>query len=209
MIIQNVHNIRTMKSGEWFWISKAVMFKYSSRIGSSALVVYAFLASMADETQSCFPSQKYIADHLGCSRATVNRAIQKLTAHKLIAVEKKNRMHHRYFLLHVGRCSKETQMSHERNSPVLKVDTNNINQQEINNNTMDHVKKEELLAHEIADMLNDRENLKTYLQYAQKYPEEFLRKIVAEVKLTPLHKIKKSRCALFTFLIRFYANPRS
>jgi len=202
------YHVRQIIAGEWYWVEKAVVWKYPSLIGFSALSVYFFLASMTDETQCCFPSQKYIADHLGCSRATVNRAIQKLFAHKLIAIEKKDRMHHRYFLLHVGRCSTETQLSHERNSPVLKVDTNNTNQQEINNNKIEQVKKE-LFAHEIADMLNDHENIRTYLQYVQKYPEPFLRKIVAEVKLTPLHKIKKSRHALFVYLIRYYANSHS
>ncbi|MCX6168684.1 MAG: helix-turn-helix domain-containing protein [Ignavibacteriales bacterium] len=204
-----MYNQRTMYAGEWYWVAKGVIWKYPSLVGFSALAVYFFLASMADERQSCFPSQKYIADHLGCSRATVNRAIQKLTMHKLIALEKKDRMHNRYYLLHVERCTKGIQMSHKRNSPVLKVDTNNTNQQEINNNTIAQAKKKELLAQEIAEILNDQENRKTYLQFANRYPEEFLRKIAAEVKLTPFHKIKKSRCALFTYLIRHYENSRT
>ena len=201
----HTHNRRTMQSGEWFWIAKAVMWKQHTVIGLSALTVYFFLASMVDEAQSCFPSQKYIANHLGCSRATVNRAIQKLAKHKLIAIEKKSRMHHHYFLLHINSCKSETQMLHVRNSLVSKVDTNKTNKQEINNNTVVCVTKENLLAQDIANLLNAQEHIKTYLHYAHTYPEDFLRKILSEVKLTPLHKIKKSRHALFTYLIHYYA----
>jgi DNA-binding transcriptional MocR family regulator len=198
-----------MRAGDWFWISKSILQNYPVHVGFSAVSVYLILASMADEKQSCFPSQKYIADHLGCSRATVNRAIQKLTTHKLIAIEKKDRTHNRYFLLHVGSIKSETRLLHRRNSLVSNIDTNKTNQQEIYNNPADHIKKSDFFAHEIADLLNDHGNIKTYLLYTQKYPEEFLRKIVAEVKLTPLHKIKRSRRALFIYLIRYYANPSS
>jgi hypothetical protein len=126
--------------------------------------------------------------------------MHKLYVHKLIAIEKRDRMHCRYHLLQIGSCSDETKRSHGRNSPVSEVNTNNTNQLEKNNNP---------IAFEIADLLNDRESVNTYMKYAELYPEEFLKRIIAEVKLTPLHKIKKSRKALFAYLIRYYANPRS
>ena len=204
-----MHNLRSIKSGEWFWIDKAIVWKHVSTIGFSAFVIYAFLASMADENQSCYPSQKYIADHLGCSRATVNRAIQNLADHKLIAIEKKNKIHHRYFLLLTERFTGDTQVLHGCNQPVSKVDTNKTNKQEINNNIVVSVTKENMLAEEIANTLNEHEHIKTYQHYAQIYPEAFLRKILAEIKLTPLHKIKKSRHALFIYLIRYYAQSHT
>lgn len=200
-----MHAIRSLKSGEWFWIDKTILWKQTSIIGLSALAVYAFLASMTDENQSCYPSQKYIADHLGCSRATVNRAIHKLAKHKLIEIEKKSSRHFRYLLVHIDSCKSETQVSHTRNPHVSQVDTNKTNKQEINNNTVVSVVKENILAKEIANTLNADEHLKTYQNYAHIYPEGFLRKILAEVKRTPLHKIKKSRHALFTYLIHYYA----
>jgi biotin operon repressor len=209
MANKETYHVRKMNRGEWYWVSKEVIWNRAAKIGFSALCVYHFLASMTDEKQCCFPSQKFIADRLGCSRATVNRAIHKLAANNIIAIERKDRMHYRYFLLHLECCTNETHMSHERNSSVSNVDTNNNYKQKINNNALVSIKKEARLAHEIADVLNDQENIKTYLLYAQKYPEDFLRKIATEVTLTPLHKIKKSRKALFIYLIRYYANSHT
>ena len=58
------------------------------------------------------------------------------------------------------------------------------------------------LANEIADTLNDRDSLAMHLQFARKYQEEFLRKILARVMSIPDSKIRKSRGALFTALVK-------
>ncbi len=57
------------------------------------------------------------------------------------------------------------------------------------------------LANEIAETLKDRDALPLYLQYARKYQEDFLRKILARVMSIPDSKIRRSRGALFTFLV--------
>lgn len=57
------------------------------------------------------------------------------------------------------------------------------------------------LANEIAETLKDREALPLYLSYAQKYQEAFLRKLLARVMSIDERKIRRSRGALFTFLI--------
>ncbi len=57
------------------------------------------------------------------------------------------------------------------------------------------------LAHEIADTHNDKDSITMHLQYARKYQEGFLRKILARAMSIPEHKIKRSRAALYTFLI--------
>ncbi|MFA5393972.1 MAG: hypothetical protein WC081_06195 [Candidatus Ratteibacteria bacterium] len=62
--------------------------------------------------------------------------------------------------------------------------------------------KNELLAMEISNGLNDKESLRAYLSLCRKYPEPFLRKVYKEVKELPIEKIKKSRGALFTYLIQ-------
>lgn len=205
--------IRNMKAGGWYWISKAVIQEYMITISFSAFTVYNFLASMADEHQSCFPSQQFISRHLGCSRATVNRAIKVLEKEKLILVEKGNTHHCTYRLLHIDSNNNDTQMLHRRNLPVQNGDTNNTNKQELHNNTVVSVSKllqplksrEELLASDIAELLGDQSNDKVYLSYAYKYPESFLRMVLSEVKQTPLHKIKKSRAALFQYLLHYHA----
>lgn len=57
------------------------------------------------------------------------------------------------------------------------------------------------LANEIAETLKDRDSLALHLQYVRKYKEEFLRRILAKVMALPENKIRRSRAALYTFLI--------
>ncbi len=57
------------------------------------------------------------------------------------------------------------------------------------------------LANEIADTLNDRESLPLYLSFVRKYKDEHLRKILKRVMSIPDEQIKKTRGALFTFIV--------
>ena len=60
---------------------------------------------------------------------------------------------------------------------------------------------ERKLANEIADTLKDRDSIAMHLLYARKYKEEFLRKILAKVMSIDESKIRRTRGALYTFLI--------
>jgi hypothetical protein len=57
------------------------------------------------------------------------------------------------------------------------------------------------LANEIADALQDRGSITMHLQYARRYKEEFLRQVLQKVLSLDESKIRKSRAALYTFLI--------
>ena len=57
------------------------------------------------------------------------------------------------------------------------------------------------LANEIAETLKDRNSVALFLNYTRKYKEEFLREILARVMSLDETKIRKSRGALFTFLV--------
>ena len=57
------------------------------------------------------------------------------------------------------------------------------------------------LANEIAETLKDRDALPLFLSYTRKYQESHLRRILAKVMSMPEISIRKSRGALFTFLI--------
>lgn len=57
------------------------------------------------------------------------------------------------------------------------------------------------LANEIAETLKDWGALPLYLQYTKKFQESFLRKLLARVMSVEETKIRRSRGALFTFLI--------
>jgi DNA-binding MarR family transcriptional regulator len=208
--------IRTIDAGGWYWVSKAVIQEYAPKVGFLPLCIYHLLASMVDESQSCYPSQKYIAQKLGCSRSSVSRAIKILVKHDLVRLTRGANSHGVYQLLRVRSCSNATRMSHHCNSDVAQVDTNNTKLTRINNNTFVGVSlkkpfnesrlttKERLLASDIAETLNDQRNIKRYFSYACIYPEIVLRELLSQVKQIPSHSIKKSRAALFAYLVKHY-----
>lgn len=57
------------------------------------------------------------------------------------------------------------------------------------------------LANEIAETLKDRDALPLFLAYTRKYQEGHLRRVLEKVMSIPEGSIRKSRGALFTFLI--------
>jgi len=61
------------------------------------------------------------------------------------------------------------------------------------------------LAMDIATALGDHKNLALYISYSRRYPIGLLRKVLGEVKEIPSEKIKKSRGALFNYLVQKYA----
>ena len=110
------YETRDIRDGRWYWIHKAIIQRYTRKIGSTGIAVYNLLASMADQKQKCFPSQKYIAERLGYSRATINKTLKLLERNGLIRIGKKNPRHCVYHLL---RCKAEsTEMSTGRNQHV-------------------------------------------------------------------------------------------
>jgi len=110
-------------------------------------------------------------------------------------------------------------MSNTGNSAVNRMNTNNNKLIRINiknnddrnflNSSFKPKTKEELLALDLAEELNDRKNLSLYLRCARKYPEPFLRRVLGEVKETPFERIKKSKAALFNYLIKKYAQNKT
>lgn len=216
--------IRDLRNGGWYWIHKAVIQKHAQKIGAIGIAVYNFLASLADSRQTCFPSQRYIAEHLGYSRSYINGTLKLLEKNGLIKIEKKGRRRRIYHLLKV-RCQPDrTQVSTIANSDVNQGDNNNTKLTRIinnidNKNFLDSDFKpskpfrprtrEELLAFDLAEALKDQKGLPLYLSYAKKYPESLLRKVLGEVREIPDRKIKKSRGALFNHLIQRYAQKTS
>ena len=214
--------VRNFNDNEWCWINKTVIQEYTPKVGPIGITVYCFLASMVNSGQRCFPSQKYIAEKLGCSRATVSRTLKRLESNGLIRIERRNRYHCAYQLSRVRyqalkKLGDETQMSHTGNSDLHQSYTNdndltrNINDTDIDNiKTGEHKKeftpktREELLALDLADALNDRKGLAMYLSYSRRFPESLLRKALGEAKEIPTEQIRKSRAALFNHLVRKY-----
>lgn len=61
---------------------------------------------------------------------------------------------------------------------------------------------EQKLALELSESLNDREAILIYQSFTRRYTESFLRKILQKVLAIPEEKIRKSRGALFTYLVK-------
>ena len=64
---------------------------------------------------------------------------------------------------------------------------------------------QELLAQNLAKALDDPHGINLYRSYCRKYPEELLRKALADTREVPDHRIKKGRGALFNYLVQRYA----
>jgi hypothetical protein len=64
------------------------------------------------------------------------------------------------------------------------------------------------LANDLADALNDTNSIGLFLLFAKKYKEEFLRDILEKVMAMPDRHIKKTRGALFTFLVKQHGNAK-
>ena len=69
--------------------------------------------------------------------------------------------------------------------------------------------KKEFLALGVAKELGDIKNLALYLSYCKKYPENLINKTLIKVNEIPISKIKKSRGALFNYLIQKYAKEKT
>ncbi len=75
---------------------------------------------------------------------------------------------------------------------------------------MQHYEPYEIkLANEIAETLKDRDALPLFLAYTRKYQESHLRRILAKVMSIPEGSIRKSRGALFTFLINQHGSSNN
>jgi biotin operon repressor len=200
------NGVRDLREGDWYWIQKVVIQRYAKEIKPIGIAVYNLLASLADNSQRCFPSQKYIAECLGYSRPYINKTIKLLEKSGLIKVEKRSRYHCLYYLLKPKCKLEETQVLTGRNSGVNKSDPNN---NELTININDTTKwfrprtREELLALDLAEALNDRENFALYLSYSKRYPEPLLRRVLGEIKEMPCGG--KERAALFIHLVQKYA----
>ena len=66
--------------------------------------------------------------------------------------------------------------------------------------------KSEYLAQMIAEAFNDRDKLSMYLVYCKKYPSYIIERAYADARAVPAEQIKKSRAAIFFFLIKTYAH---
>jgi|SRR5581483_7405533 len=66
--------------------------------------------------------------------------------------------------------------------------------------------KRDHLAFMIADAFNDLGQIKLYVTYCKKHPLMIIERAFAEAKAYPEARIKKSRAAIFFYLLKTYAH---
>jgi len=215
------NKIRSLSRHGWYWINREILAGYGKRLKSSGIAVYNVLASYANQgTQTCFPAQRTIADQIGLHRVTVNRKISQLSQLGLLKIERqKDRC--LYSLLSpdvsdpLHPCSKsytrDVSPDNINNNKRTRININNIDNKNIfatddkSSKEFKPQTREELLALDMAQTLNDLKSLPLYLKYAKSLPESRIREALSWVKQVPDERIKRSRTALFNFIINKYA----
>ena len=215
------NQIRSLSRRGWYWINREILRGFGKRLKSSGIAVYNVLASYANQgTQTCFPAQQTIADQIGLHRVTVNRKIRQLSQLGLLKIERqKDRC--LYSLLNPDVSDPLHPCSESYTRDVSPDNINNNKRTRININNIDSKKtfmtndksfkefkpktREELLALDIAQTLNDLKSLPLYLKYAKSLPESRIREALSWVKQVPDERIKRSRVALFNFIIKKHA----
>lgn len=98
----NIHpkiEVRDLRSGDWLWTHKAVLF---SDLPDSAFRVYSALAAFAgNEDQRSWPSMITIAERVRSSKSTVVRAMKLLEQCELVRVDRRDGTSNLYTLLPV------------------------------------------------------------------------------------------------------------
>lgn len=208
--------IRSIKDGPWYWINKKLLQDFGKILSPSGIAVYNVLAKYSNSsTQSCFPSQKKIADEIGISRKTVREKIKEIEKLGLLHIKRK-RGACIYTLLRIGAsCAtgwNESSLKGESRGYTKENKGNiyNNDNREFKNSFIQNKNKfipktrDDILALDLAKSLNDMDGLPFYRSIAQKHSGSLLRKILGEVREIPSHKIKKSRKSYFNYLIRKY-----
>jgi len=127
------NKIRNLRNGQWYWISRAVLKQYGPILKGSGLAVYNILASYANsKSQTCFPTQKTMADRIGLCRETVNRKVKLLREIRLVGVKRVNGRC-LYFLLKPDVTLNHTKCDGRITRSVILYHTNNNKYKKINN----------------------------------------------------------------------------
>lgn len=74
---------------------------------------------------------------------------------------------------------------------------------------LDPKTKREDLAQLIADTFNEPNQGTLFLLYCKKYPLRFVYRAFSEAKNVPAAQVRKSRAAIFIFLVKYYDNAQS
>ncbi|MCK9421233.1 MAG: hypothetical protein M0Q38_01405 [Bacteroidales bacterium] len=195
--------------------------KSSLVLGVNGLAIYSLLAAYANKNFRSRLEYHKISRKLGCTKLEAIMALHKLENLHLIKAEPQNSRTKSYQLLWIppwgkiwGKdCGKSGERIFKLPCPYrfdysIKYKIANdidgtVNKLSFNNNM--NQSEETQLAYELAEALNDQEAIQMYIAYTNRFPEALLREILVKVLSVPDYKIRKTRGALFNYLIQQHA----
>jgi len=159
-----------------------------------------------------------LAQHCGLSLSTTNRSILNLAKQGAIRYRRGyNQFRASIFELPLeeGKVLSDRTIAQPKiGIPKPNDSDSNINNLYIGDNDGGAVHKQneesrvtpkERLAYRVADGLDDMKNLRLYQSYCRRYPADLILKAFTRAREPSPDKIKKSRGALFNFLVQLYA----
>jgi DNA-binding Lrp family transcriptional regulator len=178
------------------------------------------LSTFMDVNGRCFPSQEALAHALGVSRSAVSKRMKSLLAFRwqgkpLVSVRKVRNNGGKfentvYTILPESSLrifnNKENKLSHVNGSHVAGIHTNknHTDNKILNTVTVEKVSKIDPLALELAQDMSDARNLAYYRKVTRLVPASILLRARGEV--LEENNIKKSKGAMFAYLVKKYAN---
>ena len=78
--------IRDKRNKGWFWLDNEYLNGYARYFGAVGTAIYISLCRHVGEEQTCFPSQKTIAEELNIGERTIRKYIKLFEKYKIISV---------------------------------------------------------------------------------------------------------------------------
>lgn len=197
----------------WFTMPKALFRFHSSQLGIRGIAVYCLLAAYADSEFRSKLNFHKISQKLGCTNSEAVRALHLLEELHLIRSVPEYSRTKSYRLLWAPNWGKVWGKVLEKSSPYrIEYSINNIYDDDIEGPIRRIIYKKPMnlneetqFAYELAEALNDKEAIQMYLSYVHRFSEALLREVLTKVLSIPENKIRKTRGALFNYLMQQHA----
>jgi len=197
----------------WFSLPKALFRNFSSILGVNGIAIYSLLAAYADTEFRSKLNYHKISQKIGCTNVEAVRALHMLEDLHLIKSEPENSKTKSYRLLWIPPWGKLGEKMLKKSSPYrIEYSINNKYDDDIDGLISRIIFKQKMnqfeetqLAYELAEALNDKEAIQMYISYVHRFSESLLREMLVKVLSVPENKIRKTRGALFNYLIQQHA----
>jgi len=195
----------------WFTMPKFIFKVLSLTIGPLGLAIYSLLAAHADSNYRSKMNYNKVRIKIGCTNSEAIRVLHHLEDLHLIKSEPTNGKTKSYKLLWIPPWGKLVENVEKISSPYRieysinnKFDIDTIINELIIKRKMNQ-QQETQFAYELAEALDDKDAIQMYIAYVNRFPESLLREILVKVLAVPDEKIRKTRGALFNYLIQQHA----